>query len=62
MASDQRERGHLFRKMRSPRRFAPRDDTEIKTSTTEINAFTLDKEINRNKHIKYFEKLTSLKR
>ena len=32
MASDQRERGHLFRKMRSPRRFIPRDDTGINTS------------------------------
>ena len=29
MASDQRERGHLFRKKRSPRRSAPRDDTGI---------------------------------
>lgn len=31
MASDQRSRGHLVRKKRSPRRYTPRDDTGINT-------------------------------
>ena len=31
MASDQRSRGHLVRKKRSPRRHTPRDDPGINT-------------------------------
>ncbi len=31
MASDQKPRAHLVRKKRSPRRYAPRDDTGIDT-------------------------------
>jgi hypothetical protein len=35
MASDQKERGHLIRKKRSPRPFTPRDDTGINRSIIE---------------------------